>query len=629
MKRTTHFLLFLAFSFFIKTVAIGQILRGRVFQYMPRELGSDSVALAGVQVSVLGKLLRTQTKVDGSFQLFLHGMFENEKIQIIIEKKGWRVLNDTVLKTTFRVNNGIVCPTILVCSDSDFLVLKIPFHLSNFIQKTYQKRMALLNRDWTIFSRSTLNADTRLKNISDRKEELWKRQQFLLAHTSDLSKRLSIDSQFVTDKLVRKMASLMQEGKVEEASNCINESRYKACVQKHLESPRDTQRWSELCLLAFLKAQCAMLQFNAAQADYYFNESFGLYDPQEFLNVPFYDAYIQFLMAFGESQKAFETIQTLLIRANMRQNTEGVAYAYAHLQTFYFDKKRYDLAQKVGQKALVGFDTLIQKHTKYNVKRNHIIEQLAFVYAQQGACPLAVQFSEKALLSTSDVKDLPKRVALRMVLAEAYQKMYEQTGEGENRQKGVLQLSILEKEFAQTNSNHPSVKKAFEQFKNMKSYIEDINKPRFLEQRKEIWTLETAIQQYKTTAQTIYYRSKIIESIQKLNSQLPKKNAVLNLELIHHYQEQAFAQIEQKNFREVEANARQALLLDATDDNMIALLATAQWLQNKKPLAQLTYKTVKDNDLILKIINDFEKKGIQKGVLESVRLDFGSNKQEL
>jgi hypothetical protein len=66
-----------------------------------------------------------------------------------------------------------------------------------------------------------------------------------------------------------------------------------------------------------------------------------------------------------------------------------------------------------------------------------------------------------------------------------------------------------------------------------------------------------------------------------------------------------------------------------SDDNLIALLATAQWLQNKKPTAQETFRTVKDNQLILKTINDFEKKGVTKSIFDPIRLNFGQNKAEL
>ena len=145
----------------------------------------------------------------------------------------------------------------------------------------------------------------------------------------------------------------------------------------------------------------------------------------------------------------------------------------------------------------------------------------------------------------------------------------------------------------------------------------------------EIAALETSLKKCKTAAQTVFYRAQIIVLLQKLNNQLPQKSPILNLELAHHYQEQAFAQIENRNFREVEANALKALSLNVSDDNLIALLATAQWLQNKKPTAQETFKTVKDNRMILKTINDFEKKGVTKSIFDPIRSNFGQNKAAL
>ena len=150
-----------------------------------------------------------------------------------------------------------------------------------------------------------------------------------------------------------------------------------------------------------------------------------------------------------------------------------------------------------------------------------------------------------------------------------------------------------------------------------------------MSKKQEIIALEEVMRRCKTTSQTIFYRSQIVESLEKLNTSLPQKSAYLNHELAKHYIAQAFAQIEQKNFREVESNALKALALDDSNDKIKALLATAQWLQNKKPLAQKTYKTVKDSDLILKTINDFERKGVKKDVFDPVRIDFGNKKAEL
>lgn len=628
MTKTTHFILFFGLFFILKTTAHGQILRGRVFQYLS---SGDSVGLAGVQISVVGKQLRTQSKADGSFQLFLHDISKEQKIQIHAEKTGWRVLNDTASKNAYRVENDVQIPSIYLCPETHFLSLKTPFFLTQYIQKIYQKRLALLNKDLSIFRQTHAATDFKLKNIVDRKEHLAKHLRFLITHTSDLAKFIHIDNQLVTDTLVQRIVFFLREGKVEEASNILNEAQYKALKQKHLESPRDTQRWAELCLLAFLKAQCAMIQFNTVQADYYFNESLGFYDPQEFLNTEFYDVYIQFLMAFDEPKKAFETIQTLLIKANTRQNTEGVAYAYYRLQEFYFDKKLYFWAQKAGQNALRRFDTLvlIQKKEQYAQHRARVMRQLTFIYAHQDTLPAAIRLGEKVLLLPYDVSELPQMIELRLVLAQGYQKEYEQKGMNENRQKALFQLSVLQNEFVKNDTTHPSVKSSFEQYKNLKSYIENINKPRFLSKKQEIIALEDVMKRCKNTSQTIFYRSQIIELLEKLNNSLPQKSAYVNHELAKHYLAQAVAQIEQKNFREVESNAMKALSLDDSNDKIKVLLATAQWLQNKKPLAQKNYKTVKNSDLILKTISDLEKTGIKKDVFEPVKMDFGNKKVEL
>ena len=87
--------------------------------------------------------------------------------------------------------------------------------------------------------------------------------------------------------------------------------------------------------------------------------------------------------------------------------------------------------------------------------------------------------------------------------------------------------------------------------------------------------------------------------------------------------------MDNRNYKEVEANAQKALALDTSNDNLIALLATAQWLQNKKPMAQETYKMVKDSHLIFRTMSDFEKKGIEKGVFDPLRVDFERKKAEL
>jgi tetratricopeptide (TPR) repeat protein len=529
--------------------------------------------------------------------------------------------------------------SLYVPSGDSIAVSKTTFLLTNTVQKTYQKRLDLLNREWAIFSQTQDVSDIKLKKITEKKETLWKQHQFVLSQIPVLSEIASIDSQLIRDTMIKNMVSFLQEGKIEEASNIINEAQYEALKLKHLKSRRDTIRWSELCFLTHLKAQCAMMQFNPVQADFYFNESFGLYDPQEFLNVAFYDNYLQFLLAFDDSKQAFETIQTLLIKANSRQNTEGssrssregMAYAYFRLQSFYARKKLYDFAQKAGENALAQFDKLIsiEKNDKHSADRVRVMRQLALVYAEQSALPKAIDLGEKVLALPVDNQYITDNQALRLVLAQAYQKMYEQTGTDENRQKALSQLSVLQKEVAQSDTTAPSVKTAFQQLNNLKSYIEEINKPRFLAQKQAVWALEAGVKSCKTLPQTIYYRTQIIESLKKLNNSLPQKSPVLTAELGSQYHAQALAQSAQKNFKEVEANAQKALELDATDDNLKALLATAQWLQNKKPVAHQTYKTVKDNTLILKTINDFERIGIQKAVFEPIRVDFGSKKAEL
>ena len=79
----------------------------------------------------------------------------------------------------------------------------------------------------------------------------------------------------------------------------------------------------------------------------------------------------------------------------------------------------------------------------------------------------------------------------------------------------------------------------------------------------------------------------------------------------------------------MEANALKALTLTQTDDQMAALLGTAQWLQNKKKTALETFRTVKNSNQILRTIRDFEVKGVEKSVLEPVRVDFLQRKAEL
>ena len=214
-------------------------------------------------------------------------------------------------------------------------------------------------------------------------------------------------------------------------------------------------------------------------------------------------------------------------------------------------------------------------------------------------------------------------------MARTYQKIYERTGVDEYRQKVLFHLLVLEKEMLPNVGSSPSVKEAFEQYKNLKSYVENMNKPRFWEKRKEIAALEATLKTCKTVSQTIFYRSKIIASLEKLNNQLPEKSPLLELELAQSYLEQALAQVDNRNYKEVEANAQKALALDTSNDNLIALLATAQWLQNKKPMVQETYKMVKDSHLIFRTMSDFEKKGIEKGVFDPLRVDFERKKGEL
>ena len=105
-------------------------------------------------------------------------------------------------------------------------------------------------------------------------------------------------------------------------------------------------------------------------------------------------------------------------------------------------------------------------------------------------------------------------------MARTYQKIYERTGVDEYRQKVLFHLLVLEKEMLPNVGSSPSVKEAFEQYKNLKSYVENMNKPRFWEKRKEIAALETTLKTCKTVSQTIFYRSKIITILEKLNSQL-------------------------------------------------------------------------------------------------------------
>lgn len=623
MRKTTYLIPFFSFFYFLQ-LAQAQILRGHVFQY---RASGDSVALVGVRIGVLGQPISTVSRADGSYQLFLHGISEGQKIQITIEKKGWKVLDEDVLKKLYRVESGAQPPSVYLCFEADFLAQKQPFDIANYSQKLYQKRLSFLNHDWAIFQRTHPISDIKLKTISDKKEELTKQQQFLNAHAAETSKFISIDNQGIKDPKVLKMLSFLKIGKIDEASEIINETQYQTLKKAYLDNPRDTHRLTELCLLSFLKAQCAMMQFNAPQADFYFKESLGLYAPRAALNVLFYDEYTQFLMAFNKPKEAFENMQLLLSKAKIQENTEGVAYAYSRLLDFYLTKKLYDLAQKAGQNALLAFDNLVlkQKNERYIVEQARVLQQLSFVFVQQDTLPLAIKTGEKALISTPNAISSTQINDLRLLLTQAYQKMYERTGLVENRQKALFQLAILEKE----NLIPPSVKTVQNKISDLKTYIEDINKPRLLAKKMEIAALETSLKKCKTASQTVFYRAQIIDLLQKLNNQLPQKSPILNLELAHHYQEQALAQIENRNFREVETNALKALSLNTSDDNLIALLATAQWLQNKKPTAQETFRTVKDNRMILKTINYFEKKGVTKSVFDPIRLNFGQNKAEL
>ena len=633
MKKTTYLIPFFSFFCFFQ-VTQAQILRGRVFQY---RASGDSVALAGVRIGVFGQPIATVSKADGSYQLFLHGIGEGQKIQITMDKKGYSVLNEDVLKTIYRVESGVQAPSVFLCLDRDFLALKQPFFLTNYSQKVYQKRLSFLNHDWAFFQRTHAISDIKLKTISDRKEELTKQKQFLIAHAAEVSTFINIDNQLIKDILIKKMISFLKIGKIDEASEVINEAQYKTLKRTYLDSPRDTHRLTELRLLSFLKAQCAMMQFNAPQSDFYFKESLALYDAQAALNVFYYDEYTQFLLAFDKPKEAFENMQLLLLKAKMSKNTEGAAYAYSRLLDFYLHKKLYDLAQKAGQNALSQFDDLAlkQKNNRDMAQRAHVMRQLAFVFEQQDTLPLAIKMGEKALLYVSNEVNSSKNADLRLLLAQTYQKMYERTGVAENRQKALSQLTILEKEslippFPKESGFRTSTEKTVQnKISDLKTYIEDINKPRLLAKKMEIAALETSLKKCKTAAQTVFYRAQIIVLLQKLNNQLPQKSPILNLELAHHYQEQAFAQIENRNFREVEANALKALSLNVSDDNLIALLATAQWLQNKKPTAQETFKTVKDNRMILKTINDFEKKGVTKSIFDPIRSNFGQNKAAL
>lgn len=637
MKKTTYLIPFFSFFCFLQ-LAQAQILTGHVFHYLS---SGDSVALSGVRIGVLGQPIATVSKADGSYQLFLHGIAEGQKIQITIEKKGWKVLNEAALKKTYRVESNVLPPSVFLCLDADFLVQKQPFDIASYSQKIYQKRMSFLNHDWAISQRTHSISDIKLKTISARKEELTKRQQFLRTHATEVSKVINLDNQGIKDFLIIKMMSFLKIGKIDEASDIINEAQYQTLKKVYLDNPRDTHRLSELCLLAFLKAQCAMMQFNAPQADFYFKESLGLYAPQVRLNTNFYDEYTQFLIAFDKPKEAFENMQLLLSKAKIQGNTEGGAFAYSRLLDFYLSKKLYDLAQKAGQNALSSFDNLIlkEKKEKYITQRARIMRQLAFVYVQRDSLPLAIKTGEKALNSAPNTFNSTQITDLRLLLVQAYQKMYERTGITDNRQKALSQLAILEKELGQnlTIPTFPkesefrtsTIKTTLDKVSDLKTYIEDINKPRFLSKKMDIAALEMSLKKCKTTSQTVFYRAQIIVLLQKLNSQLPRKSAVINQELAHHYQEQAFAQIENRNFREVEANALKALSLNINDDDLTALLATAQWLQNKKPTAQETFKTVKDSQLILKTINDFEKKGITKGLFDPIRLNFGQNKAEL
>jgi hypothetical protein len=627
MKKTTYLIPFFSFFCFLQLTQ-AQILTGHVFQY---RASGDSVALSGVRIGVLGQPLATVSKADGSYQLFLHGIGEGQKIQITIEKKGWKVLNEDALKKTYRLESNVLPPSVFLCLDADFLSQKQPFDIANYSQKMYQKRMSFLNHDWAIFQRTHTLSDIKLKTISDQKEELKKRQQFLKTHATEVYKFINIDNQGIKNSFLIKMLSFLKIGKIDEASDIINEAQYQTLKKEYLDNPRDTHRLSELYLLSFLKAQCAMMQFNAPQADFYFKESLGWYAPKVGVNATFYDEYIQFLIAFDKPKEAFENMQSLLSLAKMQGNTEGVAFAYSRLLDFYLNKKLYDLAQRAGQNALLQFDNLALKEKKepFITQRACVMRQLAFVYVQQDTLPLAIKTGEKALISASNTFNSTQITDLRLLLVQAYQKMYERTGSVENRQKALSQLAILEKDFLYAGFMPPSVKITRNKISDLKIYIEDINIPRFLSKKMDIVALEMSMKKCKTASQTVFYRAQIIVLLQKLNNQLPRKSAVLNQELAHHYQEQAFAQIENRNFREVETNALKALSLNVNDDNLTALLATAQWLQNKKPTAQETFKTVKDSQLILKTINDFEKKGVTKSIFDPIRLDFGQTKAEL
>ena len=145
--------------------------------------------------------------------------------------------------------------------------------LNLYIESVYQKRLTFLNQHVATFQNTLSDTDGRLRTLTDRKEELAKRKVFLMARANELTQTLSVDGQWITDTTLRRMVAYLKVCKVEEASNLVNAAQYKTMKQRHIESARDTHRLAELCLLAHLKAHCAMMQFNALQADFYFSES--------------------------------------------------------------------------------------------------------------------------------------------------------------------------------------------------------------------------------------------------------------------------------------------------------------------------------------------------------------------
>ena len=131
--------------------------------------------------------------------------------------------------------------------------------LNLYIESVYQKRLAFLNQHVATFQNTLSDTDVRLRTLTDRKEELAKRKVFLLVRANELTRTLSVDNQWITDTTLRRMVAFLTIGKVEEASNLVNEAQYKTLKQRHIESARDTHRLADLCLLAHLKAHCAMI----------------------------------------------------------------------------------------------------------------------------------------------------------------------------------------------------------------------------------------------------------------------------------------------------------------------------------------------------------------------------------